>query len=47
VPRDRVQWWALLNTVLNLQSFIEGEEFPEQLNNSQLLKESVPYNYLD
>jgi hypothetical protein len=27
LAQDRDQWWAVVNTVVNLLSFIEGREF--------------------
>jgi hypothetical protein len=42
---DRVQWWAVLNTVRNLADFITSEEFLNQLCEYQLLvKEFGPWS---
>jgi hypothetical protein len=35
---DRDNWWALVKTVMNPQSFIKGEEFLEKVKTFERLK---------
>jgi hypothetical protein len=37
VTWDRIQWWAVVRTVMNLH-FCKSRTFPDQLNNYEVLK---------
>jgi hypothetical protein len=45
LTQDSDQWWALVNTVMNLRVLQNCWEFPEWLHNLQLLRKgSAPWN---